>query len=125
VGKEAIAAGITEIILVTRSCKGAVENHFYAHYELSHRLHKKGKEAFLETLKNILLESVTRTTTRQNDALGLGHTVLCAKHLLNNEPLPLYCPMVWCVIKNRETKNYSFAAMVNAWTVTGLGQVMV
>ena len=41
--KEAIAAGITEIILVTRSGKEAIENHFDAHYELEHRLEKRAK----------------------------------------------------------------------------------
>ena len=41
--KEAIAAGITEIILVTRSGKEAIENHFDAHYELEHRLRKEGQ----------------------------------------------------------------------------------
>jgi UTP--glucose-1-phosphate uridylyltransferase len=41
--KEAIAAGITEIILVTRSGKEAIENHFDAHYELRAPVRKKGQ----------------------------------------------------------------------------------
>ena len=49
--KEAIAAGITETILVARSCKVAIENHFDAHYELEHRLKRKGKETILGTVK--------------------------------------------------------------------------
>lgn len=49
--KEAIAAGITEIILVTRSGKEPIENHFDVHYELEHRLEKKGKETILGTVK--------------------------------------------------------------------------
>ena len=44
--KEAITAGITEIILVTRSGKEAIENHFDAHYELEHRLEKRAKRPF-------------------------------------------------------------------------------
>ena len=40
--REAISGGITEIIFVTRSGKEAIENHFDAHYELEHRLQKKG-----------------------------------------------------------------------------------
>ena len=52
--KEAIAAGITEIILVTRSGKEAIENHFDAHYDLEHRLEKKGRETNLGTVKNII-----------------------------------------------------------------------
>ena len=49
--KEAIAAGITEIILVTRSGKEAIENHFDAHYELEHQLEKRAKRPFLARLK--------------------------------------------------------------------------
>ena len=67
--KEAIAAGITEIILVTRSGKEAIENHFDAHYELEHRLEKKGKETILGTVKNIIATGVTVSSIRQSDAL--------------------------------------------------------
>ncbi len=123
--KEAIAAGIMEIILVTRSGKEAIENHFDAHYELEHRLDKKGKETILGTVKNIIPESVTVTSVRQSDALGLGHAVLCAKHLLNNEPFAVLLPDVLVLDKQSRDKNYSFAAMVDAWNVTGVGQVMV
>ena len=123
--KEAIAAGITEIILVTRSGKEAIENHFDAHYELEHRLDKKGKETISGTFKNIIPESVTVMSVRQSDALGLGHAVLCAKHLLNNEPFAVLLPDVLLLEEESRDKNYSFAAMVDAWNVTGVGQVMV
>ena len=48
---EAIAGGVNEIILVTRSGKEAIENHFDAHYELEHRLEKKERKPFLELLR--------------------------------------------------------------------------
>ena len=48
--KEAINGGIREIIFVTRSGKEAIENHFDAHYELEHRLVKKGKNKILESI---------------------------------------------------------------------------
>jgi UTP--glucose-1-phosphate uridylyltransferase len=123
--KEAIAAGITEIILVTRSGKEAIENHFDAHYELEHRLEKKGKETILGTVKNIIPENVTVTSVRQSDALGLGHAVLCAKHLLNNEPFAVLLPDVLVLDQESHDQNYSFAAMTDAWNETGVGQVMV
>ena len=123
--KEAIAAGITEIILVTRSGKEAIENHFDAHYELEHRLEKKGKETILGTVKNIIPGHVTVTSVRQSDALGLGHAVLCAKHLLNNEPFAVLLPDVLVLDKESHDQNYSFAAMTDAWNETGVGQVMV
>ena len=123
--QEAIAGGITEIILVTRSGKEAIENHFDAHYELEHRLEKKGKETILGTVKNILPEGVNVTSIRQSDALGLGHAVLCAKHLLNNEPFAVLLPDVLVLDKESRGKNVSFAQLVDAWNDTAIGQVMV
>jgi|TARA_B110000902_G_scaffold220446_1_gene255418 UTP--glucose-1-phosphate uridylyltransferase len=123
--KEAVAAGITEIILVTRSGKEAIENHFDAHYELEHRLEKKGKETILGTVKNIIPPGVTVTSVRQSDALGLGHAVLCAKHLLNDEPFAVLLPDVLVLDKDSRDSNYSFASMIDAWNATGIGHVMV
>ena len=123
--KEAIAAGITEIILVTRSGKEAIENHFDAHYELEHRLEKKGKETILGTVKNIISAGVKVTSIRQSDALGLGHAVLCAKHLLNDEPFAVLLPDVLVLDQASREKNHSFSSMVDSWNDTGIGQIMV
>jgi len=123
--KEAISGGVTEIILVTRSGKEAIENHFDAHYELEHRLEKKGKETILGTVKNIIPERVKVTSIRQSDALGLGHAVLCAKHLIGDEPFAVLLPDVLVLDKPSRSRNYSFAQLVAAWEATGLGQVMV
>ena len=123
--KEAIAGGVNEIILVTRSGKEAIENHFDAHYELEHRLEKKGKETILGTVKNIIPEHVKVTSIRQADALGLGHAVLCAKHLLNNEPFAVLLPDVLVLDHESHDRNYSFAQLVEAWNKTEIGQVMV
>jgi UTP--glucose-1-phosphate uridylyltransferase len=123
--QEAIAAGVTEIILVTRSGKEAIENHFDAHYELEHRLEKRGNETILGTVKDILREDIKVSSVRQGDALGLGHAVLCAKHLLNNEPFAVLLPDVLVLDKESRGKNYSFGELVNAWNETGIGQVMV
>ena len=65
------------------------------------------------------------TSVRQSDALGLGHAVLCAKHLLNNEPFAVLLPDVMVLDQESRDKNYSFAAMTDAWNETGIGQVMV
>jgi UTP--glucose-1-phosphate uridylyltransferase len=123
--KEAIAGGVTEIILVTRSGKEAIENHFDAHYELEHRLEKKGKETILGAVKNVVPEGIKISSVRQSDALGLGHAVLCAKHLLNNEPFAVLLPDVLVLDQELRDKNYSFARLVKAWDETGAGQVMV
>ncbi len=123
--KEAIAGGVTEIILVTRSGKEAIENHFDAHYELEHRLENKGKEKILGTVKNIIQKHVKVTSIRQSDALGLGHAVLCAKHLLNDEPFAVLLPDVLVLDNELRDRNYSFARLVDAWNMTEIGQVMV
>ena len=123
--KEAIAGGIIEIILVTRSGKEAIENHFDVHYELEHRLDGKGKETILGTVKNIIPEHVKVTSIRQADALGLGHAVLCAGHLLNDEPFAVLLPDVLVLDRESRDLNYSFAQLIDAWNRTEVGQVMV
>ncbi len=123
--EEAVTGGVSEIILVTRSGKEAIENHFDAHYELEHRLENKGKEKILGTVKNIIPEYVKVTSIRQPDALGLGHAVLCAKHLLNDEPFAVLLPDVLVLDHESRDRNYSFAQLVRAWNMTGVGQIMV
>ena len=123
--REAIAGDITEIILVTRSGKEAIENHFDAHYELEHRLENKGKKKILGSVKNIIPSHVKVISIRQADALGLGHAVLCAKHLLNNEPFAVLLPDVLVLDRKQRSQHYSFTRLVGAWNQTGIGQVMV
>ena len=123
--REAISGGVTEIIFVTRSGKEAIENHFDAHYELEHRLEKKGKETILGTVKNVVPASIKISSVRQSDALGLGHAVLCAKHLLNNESFAVLLPDVLVLDHESRDSNYSFTQLVKAWDETGVGQVMV
>ena len=123
--REAIAGGVTEIIFVTRSGKEAIENHFDAHYELEHRLEKKGKEMILGTVRNVVPASIKISSVRQSDALGLGHAVLCAKHLLNNECFAVLLPDVLVLDHESRDSNYSFTQLVKAWDETGVGQIMV
>ena len=92
--KEAISGGINEIILITRSGKEAIENHFDANYELEHRLVKKGKNKILEDIVKIIPEGIKISSIRQSDALGLGHAILCAMHLINDEPFAVLLPDV-------------------------------
>ena len=104
VAKEAINSGIREIILVTRSGKEAIENHFDAHFELEHRLIKSGKNKILEDIVKIIPDGIKISSIRQVDALGLGHAVLCAKHLINDEPFVVLLPDVLVLDKKIEEK---------------------
>jgi len=122
---EAINGGIREIIFVTRSGKEAIENHFDANYELEHRLVKKGKKQILEGIKRIIPDEIKISSIRQADALGLGHAILCAKHLVNNEPFAVLLPDVLVLDKKTKQKSYSFLQLVNAWLNTGISQLMI
>ena len=84
--EEAAAAGITEMIFVTGRGKRTIEDHFDKAYELEAELHAKGKQKLLHDVRNMLPANVQYVYVRQPEALGLGHAVLCAKHLVGDEP---------------------------------------
>ena len=123
--KEAISGGISEIILVTRSGKEAIENHFDVKYELEHRLESSGKVTILGSLKQIIPTGINITSIRQTNPLGLGHAVLCAKHLIKDEPFAVLLPDVFVLDNEKNEKNQSFRALIEAWRKTGIGQVLV
>ncbi|MDX2165355.1 MAG: UTP--glucose-1-phosphate uridylyltransferase GalU [Gammaproteobacteria bacterium] len=84
--EEAIKAGITEIIFVTSSLKRAIEDHFDSNYELENKLAASNKTELLKIVRDILPKGVSTAYVRQPEALGLGHAVLCAEPLINQEP---------------------------------------
>ncbi|HPF45561.1 MAG TPA: UTP--glucose-1-phosphate uridylyltransferase GalU [Emcibacteraceae bacterium] len=84
--EEARAAGIEEIIFVTGRGKAAIENHFDHSYELEDMLAKKNKTEILDQLINLLPNEGSISYTRQQEALGLGHAIYCAKNIVGNEP---------------------------------------
>lgn len=84
--EEAIATGINELIFVTSSSKRAIEDHFDSNYELEAKLAKAEKHDLLAIVRQVLPKGVSCAYIRQPDTLGLGHAVLCAQPLINNEP---------------------------------------
>jgi UTP--glucose-1-phosphate uridylyltransferase len=84
--EEAAAAGITEMIFVTGRGKRTIEDHFDKAYELETELAEKGKHKILQEVREMLPPGVQYVYVRQAEALGLGHAVLCAKHLVGDEP---------------------------------------
>jgi UTP--glucose-1-phosphate uridylyltransferase len=84
--EEAAAAGITEMIFITGRGKRSIEDHFDKAYELEAELAAHGKDRLLEEVRNLLPRGIHYSYVRQVDALGLGHAVLCALPLLNDEP---------------------------------------
>ena len=84
--EEAVEAGITDLIFVTGRGKRAIEDHFDKAYELEAELQAHGKNKLLKEVRALLPDGVTCAYVRQAEALGLGHAVLCARHLVGDEP---------------------------------------
>lgn len=83
--EEAIASGIEDIIIITGRTKRSIEDHFDKSYELESELEKHNKTELLELTRGIS-NMANIFYVRQKEALGLGHAILCAKALVNNEP---------------------------------------
>jgi UTP--glucose-1-phosphate uridylyltransferase len=85
--EEAQAAGIEQFIFVTGRGKTAIEDHFDHSYEMHETLARRGKKAELELISNLLPVPGQVAYIRQQEPLGLGHAVWCARHLVNDEPV--------------------------------------
>ena len=89
--EEAVAAGCTEIIIVTGRDKAAMEDHFDRSPELEAQLEAKGKQALLDVVHAV--SKLARIVyTRQAEPLGLGHAVLMAKEIVGDEPFCVLLP---------------------------------
>lgn len=87
--EEALEAGIEEIIFVTGRGKAAIEDFFDHSFELRQVLVERGKDAELRTIEFPVLEAGSIVYTRQQDPLGLGHAVWCARELVGDEPFAI------------------------------------
>jgi UTP--glucose-1-phosphate uridylyltransferase len=86
--EEAVTSGIREIIIITGRGKRAIEDHFDISFELEANLRANGKRKLLKELQNIAtLANICYL--RQRQALGLGHAVYQAKHLVGEEPFAI------------------------------------
>jgi UTP--glucose-1-phosphate uridylyltransferase len=83
--EEAVAAGIEDIIIITGRGKRAIEDHFDRSVELEENLKGTGKSQMLHQIRQIS-KLANFCYVRQSEALGLGHAVLCAQHLIGDEP---------------------------------------
>lgn len=89
---EAIAAGIEHFIFVTGRNKGVIEDHFDKQYELDATLEARGKTKELAALQKDLPKPGQTSFTRQQEPLGLGHAVWCARDIVGDEPFALLLP---------------------------------
>jgi len=87
--EEAVASGLSEIIIVTGRGKRAIEDHFDAAFELEYYLNDRGKTEELAQIKTIS-ELASVSYVRQKEPLGLGHAILCARSLVGDEPFAVF-----------------------------------
>lgn len=120
--KEAVKAGITEIILVTHSSKASIENYFDRNFELETTLENKKKYDLLAEITNILPNNVNVIAVRQPAPLGLGHAVLCAKSVVGNDDFVVLLPDV--LIKNNGVI-HDLTTMIERFNESKSAQIMV
>jgi UTP--glucose-1-phosphate uridylyltransferase len=89
---EAREAGIEHFVFVTGRNKGVIEAHFDRPYELEPTLEQRGKTTALNQLQQELPAAGRSSFTRQQEPLGLGHAVWCARQLVGDEPFALLLP---------------------------------
>lgn len=120
--REAVAAGIEQIILVTHSSKASIENYFDRNFELETTLEQKQKWDLLKEITEILPPQVSVVSVRQPQPLGLGHAVLCAKDIVGDEAFAVLLPDV--LVKDQAEKN-DLALMIERFNATQAAQIMV
>ncbi len=84
--EEAYAAGVRHMVFVTGRSKRAIEDHFDTAYELESELQAAGKQALLDVVRAVAPDDMDCSYVRQPRSLGLGHAVLCAAHIVGEQP---------------------------------------
>ena len=120
--KEAIAAGIEQIILVTHSSKAAIENYFDRNFELETTLVQKKKFDLLKEITEILPKNISIISVRQPQPLGLVHAVLCAKSVIGDDAFAVLLPDV--LVQNKAAEN-DLSLMIDRFNHNQAAQIMV
>jgi UTP--glucose-1-phosphate uridylyltransferase len=107
---EARQAGIEHFIFVTGRNKGVIEDHFDRQFELEYTLTGRNRKAELELLARDLPGAGQTSFTRQQEPLGLGHAVWCAREIVGDEPFALLLPDVLV-----QAKQSCLAQMLDAY----------
>ena len=120
--REAVEAGIEQIILVTHSSKASIENYFDRNFELETTIEQKKKFDLLKEITDILPKHVSVVSVRQPQPLGLGHAVLCAKDIVGDEAFAVLLPDV--LVKNQSSDN-DLSLMIQRFEQSQAAQIMV
>ena len=111
---EALEAGIEHIVFVTGRNKSAIEDYFDHSFELETSLKAKGKDKILKQVESMILPAGTASFVRQQQPLGLGHAIWCARDIVGDEPFAILLPDV--IVKGKPS---CLAQMVDAYDKVG------
>lgn len=120
--REAVEAGIEQIILVTHSSKASIENYFDRNFELETTLEQKKKFDLLAEITQIVPPHVSVVSVRQPQPLGLGHAVLCAKSIVGSDDFAVLLPDV--LVKDNSGRN-DLTRMIARYDASQAAQIMV
>jgi len=120
--REAVEAGIEQIILVTHSSKASIENYFDRNFELETILTEKKKLDLLAEITQIVPSHVCVVSVRQPQPLGLGHAVLCAKSVVGQDDFAVLLPDV--LVKDSSGQN-DLSRMISRYDESNAAQIMV
>ena len=120
--REAVEAGIEQIILVTHSSKASIENYFDRNFELETILEQKKKFDLLAEITQIVPPHVSVVSVRQPQPLGLGHAVLCAKSIIGQDDFAVLLPDV--LVKDDSGRN-DLTRMIARFDASLAAQIMV
>lgn len=120
--REAVEAGIEQIILVTHSSKSSIENYFDRNFELETILTEKKKLDLLAEITQIVPSHVSVVSVRQPQPLGLGHAVLCAKSVVGQDDFAVLLPDV--LVKDSSGQN-DLSRMISRYDESNAAQIMV
>lgn len=122
---EVVAAGCEHIVFVTHSSKSSIENHFDTSFELESTLESRMKRVQLDSVQKIIPPHVKISSVRQSHALGLGHAILCARHIVGDNDFAVVLPDVLLRAGTYDPSTQNTAAMIQNFLHHGHGQILV
>ena len=120
--EEAVFAGFKEVILITHSSKSSVENHFDRSFELETLLEKRVKRSLLKEVKAISNLKISIHSIRQGFALGLGHAILCARNIIQDEAFAVILPDM---ILKESSKGTNLSKLKKDYENSGNSQILL
>ena len=120
--EEAIDAGFSEIILITREDKVSLKSHFETNSELESILKKTSNKTLLKSIKEISMLETKIISVTQKEAKGLGHAILCARTLIAEEPFAVLLPDM---VLDSDYKKNNLALMKKNYEKTGTSSLLL